>query len=134
MKEYRHSWQVHLIFWVWTIVFGSCAVLAFLKVRGESLLHFALLFSLMVLGVLWLYVVEGRAVWRVLDEGLEVRNPLGKRVLKWTDIKEVRHKAAWRMVQVRGDRKILCIISSDSLPRFQDLLAEIENRMRRSDR
>lgn len=126
--EYRHSWHVHMIVLLCMAAFGGPGIFGYLYAKEDGVLWAVFVLWGMLSVVLWLYAIEGLAVWRITDEGLEVRNLLGRKIVSWSDIQEVRRNDRMRVLQVRGAHKMLTFASYDCFPRFEEFVADIESR------
>jgi hypothetical protein len=129
MMVYQHSKVVRFIAWLWFVIFGGCIVLCLIDPKGEGLWRFIPIFAGLVSLMVWLYLTEGLASWTISEDGLEIRNPVRSRLVKWSEIRGIKSSPALRLIKIQGERKTLSFVSMDYFPNFEEFVAQIEARI-----
>ena len=85
-----------------------------------------ILMTLMVSGLLWLYIKSGVLWFSIAGDGLTMKRPFWKKLIPWSEIKAITWEKRLRIIRVHDENNILFFVSTDGFPQLGEFLDQIK--------
>ena len=126
---FSNSREVHYICIGGVFVFSGLATFATVDglaadkpfLAGLSLHVFSLI-------CLWLYLRSGILKYKITDDALVIKRPLGSQVVPWTEITEIKWNQIMHTITFHGSGGVIAFASTDFFPLLQVLVNQVWSR------